>query len=674
MRFITLLLLIFSSSVFGFTPISQWNVCEDNRCKDISSGDDLYLKHNFKANKATYKAAFRSESIESCIQKNDCWLYLGSVGDTVTVRLNNAIIGNFKNYVHFESLKFHIPTNLLTDKNQLTVEVTDLNQTRFGLRSPDIGIGQYFEVSRKANIDWILRTGSPLLSAFTLFVLFIGLIATYTAYRNKKILPIIGLSFISVLYLISFSELPRQYIDPVFASGPVHFVLRLTLDLPIVLVALSLYRPHQKISFLTKLPYLYLLPIGLMSGAAIVGVNNYAFYKTTMLIVAPLVVGGGLVLAVLSYYYYEAKERQIVFPVFVGLLGFQIYDLIVFWELVQGSFTVKWYLPFLVISFSWIYVRRRIFEVRTLKIDALVGDEVRKLAHDLAAPISNLKSLAVLDEDSLISKNIRHLDILTKQVLGKYSNVKSCENSNQDNLHIILSDLKEKFENQIKIEFNLSMEFDWYCVDAALFTRAITNLITNSLKAKATKLEIKGYYKNAYLNIDISDNGEGIPHQLQPYIFDKGTTSDKKHGSGIGLSFIQEKFAEYDFSINLVHSSPMNTMFQIRIPLNEIVLIDDNPLVRDTWAVLAKKLGVNLKAYSNLKDIDLNLIKKSTPVFVDHDLGEENGLSIAQRLKTLGFYNVTLATGIELLKKDVKNIGKAFPILLPETMGASFST
>lgn len=662
MRFFTLLILIFSNSVFGFTPISQWNVCENNRCKDISSGDDLYLKHNFKTNKAIYKTAFSRDSILSCIQKNDCWLYLGSVGDTVTVKLNNAIIGKFENYVHFESLKFHIPTNLLSDNNRLTIEVTDLNQTRFGLRSPDIGIGLFSEVNRKANIDWILRTGSPLLSAFTLFVLFIGLIATYTAYRNKKILPIIGLSFISVLYLISFSELPRQYIDPVFASGSVHFILRLTLDLVIVLVALSLYRPHQKISFLSKLPYLYLLPIGLMVGAAIIGVDSYAFYKTTMLIVAPLVVGGGLVLATLSYYYYEAKERQIVFPVFVGLLGFQVYDLIVFWELVQGSFTVKWYLPFLVISFSWIYVRRRIFEVRTLKIDALVGDEVRKLAHDLAAPISNLKSLTGADQDSLISKNIKDLEILTNQVLGKYHTDKSCKQSNQDNLHIILSDLKEKFEDKIKVEFKLSMEFDWYSVDATLFTRTFTNLITNSIKATATKIGVKGYFNNNHLTIDITDDGIGIPKALQPYIFEKGITSNKTIGNGLGLSFIRECFLENGFSIQLNKSDSNGTLFQIKIPLTEIILIDDNPLVRDTWTTLAKKLGIHIKAYSKGKDVELNQIQLSTPIFVDLELENENGLDTYTKLTNLGFSNVLLATGSQVkLGSSVRKASKSFP-------------
>lgn len=662
MKLITILLFTVSFGAFGFSPMTSWIACEGNRCESIMSGDDLYLKHNFKTNKAIYKTTFDAQALKSCIQDNDCWLYLGSVGDTATVKLNNVIIGKFENYIHFDSLKFHIPTTIITEENDLTVEVTDLNQTRFGLRSADIGIGSYSEADTKSNIDWLLRTGSPLLSAFTLFVLLLGLLATYSVYRNSKIIPIIGLSFFSVLYLLSFSEIPRHWIDVIYASGPIHFILRLMLDLSLVLVGLSFYRPHQKIAFLRKLPYLYVFPISIMAVAGLLGIHQYAFYKTTMLIVAPLVVGGGFTLTILSYYYFERKERQLVFPLFLGLLAFQIYDLFVFWELVSGTYTVKWYLPFLVISFSWIYVRRRIFEVRTLKIDALIGDEVRKLAHDLAAPIKNLASLNGTNEHDLISRNINDLESITNQVLGRYVDTSGSTHNTQDNIISIVSDIRTKFQDKITIVFDFSMEFDWYCVDATLFTRVFTNLISNSIKANARDVKIQGYYRSNFLTIDTCDNGDGVPKKLQPYIFDKGITSDKTKGNGLGLSFIKEKFEEFGFNINLLKSSPRDTVFQIQIPMNEIVLIDDNALVIDTWKALAKNAGIQIKAYANSKDFEFRQISKCTPVFVDHDLGEENGVNFVQTLQDMGFRNVVLATGESAqIHPQIRQVGKGFP-------------
>lgn len=666
MRLLSLFLLMITSTAFGFTPLPEWNACEENRCMNITSGDDLYLKHRFKTSKASYQTTFSRESIQSCIKENDCWLYLGSVGDTATVKFNKVIIGKFDKYIHSDSLKFHIPTRLISERNEITVEVTDMNQTRFGLRSPDIGIGQYFEVNKKSNLDWLLRTGSPLLSAFTLFVLLLGLVATYTAYRNSKIIPIIGLSFVSILYLISFSELPRQFFDPIYASGPVHFILRLSLDLFLVLVALTLYRPHQKISFLSKLPYLYIFPTAIMIVAGFLGVHQYAFYKTTMLIVAPLVIGGGLSLTILSYYYIEQKERRLVFPLFLGLLIFQVYDLLVFWEIVVGSFTVKWYLPFLVISFAWIYVRRRIFEVRTLKIDALVGDEVRKLAHDLAGPIKNLSSLAGTNEHDLISRNVKDLENLTNHVLGRYNHTTTkCEQTDQGNLHVILSEIQERFKDKISISFNLSMEFDWYCVDDTLFSRTFTNLTTNSIKANAKKIEIHGYFKNNFLTLDICDDGNGVSKALQPYVFDKGTTSDRTNGNGLGLSFIKERFQEIGLNIDLQYSTQRGTSFKIQIPLKEIVLIDDNPLVRDTWATLSKKTGITFKSCTDSFDFSKTEVNKSSPIFIDFDLSGENGIQVLKKLKQQGFQRLLLTTGHKnQINSQIIQTGKEFPISL----------
>lgn len=664
MKILAIFLFILSFGAFAFAPINTWDVCEKDKCVTIASGDDLYLKHDFKTKEAIYKTNFTLNSIKSCITESDCWLYLGAVGDTAIVKLNNVVIGKYDKFINFDSLKFHIPTNLLSSNNQLIIEVKDLNETRFGLRTSDTGIGTYSEVERKSLVDWIIRTGSPLLSSFTSFVLLLGLIATFSVYRNSKILPLLGLSSISVLYLFSFSEIPKQFIDPIYASGPIHFTLRLLLDLSLVLVALSLYKPHKKIAFISKLPYLYIIPIAIMVLAGIIGIHQYAFYKTTMLIVAPLVIGGGFSLALLSSYYFEKKERQLVFPLFLGLFAFQVYDLIVFWELIPGAFTVKWYLPFLMITFSWIYVRRRIFEVRTLKIDAIVGDEVRKLAHDLAAPIKNLSSLVGTEENELIKRNINDLELLTEQVLGKYHQNKNDNNISQENLIAIVSSLKSKYADKVSISFNFSMEFDWYSVDVATFTRTFTNLITNSIKAKASKIKIHGYYQNKFLTIDFEDNGSGIPKILQPYIFDKGITSNKNQGNGIGLSFIKEKFDELGFHIDLVYSKPNCTTFKIRIPLNEIILIDDNPLVRDTWATLAKKVGLQFKTYASSKEIDFKYILRTTPIFIDHDLGEEDGLNVAQRLLKLGFSNVTLATGkTNKLHPQIQQIGKEFPCL-----------
>ncbi len=531
--------------------------------------------------------------------------------------------------------------------------------------TPEVGIGISEEVTKLTNKDWLLRTGSTLLSAFTLFVLLLGMIATYGIYKNRKILPLIGLTGIGLLYLISFSEIPRAYFDPVLMSGPVHFTLRLGVELAVVLVALSFYTPHSKINVLKKLPVAYIFAILPMVFGGILGHQEYAFYKTVMLIVAPLVIGGGLTLSILSFFYYDRAERLATLPIFLGLLLFQIYDLIVFWELMPGAFTIKWYLPFLTIAFSWIYFRRRINEVKSLKIEAIIGDQIRKLSHDIAAPIQSLKSVLMTgatELNPLALKTIENIEEITTNVLGRTElDTIKCESN--DNLNIILADLVDQLKDRVDVSFELSSEFDWYSVEAISFKRIFTNLFSNSLKAGASSINVTGRLKKTSLIVSVKDNGNGIPIELQPYIFEKGITSNNSSGCGLGLNYVSEKINEMGFEIVLAETSPNGTTFEIKLPLKEIILIDDNQIVKDNWVTVGASYGVKVHCYDSEEQILKQIEQKSNvPVFVDYNLGFRSGLEAAQKIKAAGFKIVTLATGETVqIDPNIAQVKKRFP-------------
>lgn len=666
MRIFAVLLTILSLNAMAYTSLSDWTVCQGEVCKEVKAGDDLYLRHGFKNEAVTYSIQFEKHQL-SCFSKNDCWLFLGSVGDSAIVKLNSGIIGKFEGFIHHHSLKLSVPSSLIQDQNNMEIIITDLNQTRFGLRSPEVGIGMSEEVTKLTNKDWLLRTGSTLLSAFTLFVLLLGMIATYGIYKNRKILPLIGLTGIGLLYLISFSEIPRAYFDPIFMSGPVHFTLRLGVELAVVLVALSFYTPHSKINFLKKLPVAYIFAILPMVFGGILGHQEYAFYKTVMLIVAPLVIGGGLTLSILSFFYYDRAERLATLPIFLGLLFFQIYDLAVFWELIPGSFTIKWYLPFLTIAFSWIYFRRRINEVRSLKIEAIIGDQTRKLSHDLAAPIQSLKSVLMnssTELNPLALKAIENIEKITTDILGK-NEFDTIKFESNDNLNIILADLVEQFKDRVDVIFQLSPEFDWYTVEATSFKRILTNLFSNSVKAGASRIEVSGRLQKTTLTVSVCDNGEGIPVELQPYIFEKGITSNKSSGSGLGLNYVSEKLNEMGFEIVLGGTSSNGTTFEIKLPLKEIVLIDDNQIVKDTWVALGASVGIQVHCFESEEDIlRKSNIARNTPVFVDYNLGQRNGLEILHKIKLAGFRIVAIATAErKQISPLINQIGKSFPLI-----------
>jgi signal transduction histidine kinase len=352
----------------------------------------------------------------------------------------------------------------------------------------------------------------------------------------------------------------------------------------------------------------------------------------------------------------------------LGLLFFQIYDLVVFWELIPGAFTIKWYLPFLTVAFSWIYFRRRINEVRSLKIEAIIGDQIRKLSHDLAAPVQSLKSVLVNSSkelNPLALKAIENIEEITTNVLGR-TECETIKCESNDNLNIILADLVDQFKERVDVSFQLSSEFDWYTVEAITFKRILTNLFSNSVKAGASRIKVFGRLRKTTLIVSVCDNGVGIPIQLQPYIFEKGITSNKTSGCGLGLNYVSEKLNEMGFEIVLAETSPNGTTFEIKLPLKKIILIDDNQIVKETWVTLGASLGIQVHCYESeepvLKD---KLLGKNTPIFVDYNLGAKCGLEVIQRIKSAGFRIVALATGEKSkIHPSIPQVRKEFPALI----------
>jgi signal transduction histidine kinase len=624
-----------------------------------NAGEDLYHKHSFKDQIAEYEIKFTKDQIKECYQNSSCWLFLGEVGDSLEIKLNNHKIANYPNFSDFESHKFYLSNESIKPQNILSIIVRDLNQTRFGLRSKNIGIGTKDEVEWKSQKDWLIRTGAPLLSSFTLFIIFLGLLAVFTIYRNYKLIPLIGLSLVSTIYMLSFSSIPREFIDPIYASGPIHFTARLLVDLFTLLVALTLYKVNQKNKYLKTVPYLYILPIAVMTFGYIANIHAYEFYKITMLIAAPLVTVGSISLFILGLAYFDRNESLISVPIFTGFVLFQIYDLLVFWQILSGAFTVKIYLPFLILTFVWIFIRRRIHEINTIHLDAVIGEQFKKVSHDLLSPIQRIYSLIDISdnqENSLLKKNIDELQLVANSLLGK-------QESNTENKSIksLLEDLKEKYESthSTKIELDLEKMFSWYQIDYSTMLRVFQNLINNSIKANANLITICGYYKDGHANIDFKDNGKGISKSLQPYIFDRGTSSSDSN-SGLGLNYAKNALNSFNAEISLRNSNQNGTFFKMRSKIGEIVLIDDNPLVIDTWSTLASRKGLRLQTFTD--DTFSQLLTKTTEkiIFIDQNCGKKLGNEIKDILKKTGYKALFIISSANEDFIDINN--KAFPI------------
>lgn len=101
---------------------------------------------------------------------------------------------------------------------------------------------------------------------------------------------------------------------------------------------------------------------------------------------------------------------------------------------------------------------------------------------------------------------------------------------------------------------------------------AIINILENALQAtensdKQTKKIIFSaqIFNDEYLKISISDNGEGIPLQIQQRIFEPFFTT-KSHGTGLGLAIALGVIRAYRGKINLNSNLKDGTTFDIELP------------------------------------------------------------------------------------------------------------
>lgn len=82
----------------------------------------------------------------------------------------------------------------------------------------------------------------------------------------------------------------------------------------------------------------------------------------------------------------------------------------------------------------------------------------------------------------------------------------------------------------------------------------------------------------------------------------------------------------------------------------DVILIDDDLIVRETWALLCREQGVQIVTVATLGELVARNLAGSegVPVFVDHDLGGGvRGADVAAKLRERGYQRLYLATGYE---------------------------
>ncbi len=107
-------------------------------------------------------------------------------------------------------------------------------------------------------------------------------------------------------------------------------------------------------------------------------------------------------------------------------------------------------------------------------------------------------------------------------------------------------------------------------VDAKQIERAIYNLLLNACQAPRPEgspafVAVTVLARDREIEIDVKDNGNGVPPGILATLFEPFVSEGKHKGSGLGLTLTHSIAVEHGGSVTLVRSIPGDTVFRMRI-------------------------------------------------------------------------------------------------------------
>ena len=202
---------------------------------------------------------------------------------------------------------------------------------------------------------------------------------------------------------------------------------------------------------------------------------------------------------------------------------------------------------------------------KTTSLGAITGH----LMHGLRNQLTTLKNLA--SEDGDLKQQIDKMQDFVQQSLGSIKEAEKNEISYiltmGELFQIAQSKCTKLFpETTLEIKQSECLSESINNLQANLALAILTNLFQNSTEARqGAGLSLSCVKKGGYMEVDISDNGTGIPEELLGHLFEP-VISKKKDGSGIGLALSRQLAESMGGSLTILHSDQQGTTFRLCIP------------------------------------------------------------------------------------------------------------
>lgn len=231
--------------------------------------------------------------------------------------------------------------------------------------------------------------------------------------------------------------------------------------------------------------------------------------------------------------------------------------------------------------------------------DAAWGEVARRLAHEIKNPLTPIQ----LSAERIMHKFANQVDSEDKHILEKstrtivqqvaamkdmvdaFSSYAQSVRSekNQVNLNELVSDIVELHQHNpqnCQLTLKLDDKIPTIISNSNALRQVFTNLIINALHAteNSSNAEVSVCTQKAvnlsgdYVDIQIIDNGSGIPAELQDSLFEPYVSSKSK-GTGLGLAIVKRITEELGGSVWAENLQTQGSKFIVRLPIEN----HDNP-------------------------------------------------------------------------------------------------
>lgn len=212
-----------------------------------------------------------------------------------------------------------------------------------------------------------------------------------------------------------------------------------------------------------------------------------------------------------------------------------------------------------------------------------IGRLLSGVIHDLKTPMSVISGYAQLMEtEDVLAKRVQYGEHIRKQfelIQGMQREVLEYARGEKTILirRVYLGPFLKNLEESIRPEaealgVKLVVEAEDKGVarfDETRVTRALHNLMRNALEAigstdRGGVLTVRAAREGESLVFSVSDDGPGIPPEIQAHLFESFVTG-KKGGTGLGLSNVKNAVAEHGGTVD-VKTSKKGTTFRLFFP------------------------------------------------------------------------------------------------------------